>query len=94
MTTGLILWLALTWAQIALALAACFSFLRLLKGPRAQDRVIGLDTLYFCAMLMLVVTGARLGTPFFYEASMVIGVVGFVATVTAAKFLIRGEVIE
>ncbi|MFC0280887.1 K+/H+ antiporter subunit F [Falsigemmobacter intermedius] len=94
MTTGLILWLALTWAQIALALAACFSFLRLWKGPRAQDRVIGLDTLYFCAMLMLVVTGARLGTPFFYEASMVIGVVGFVATVTAAKFLLRGEVIE
>lgn len=94
MSTGLILWIALTWAQIALAISACFACVRLFKGPRAQDRVLALDTLYFCAMLILVVTGARLGTPFFYEASMVIGVIGFVATVTGAKFLIRGEVIE
>lgn len=94
MTTGLVIWLALTYAQIALAVAACLACTRLLRGPRAQDRVLGLDTLYFCAMLLLVVTGMRLGTPFFFEASMVIGFLGFVGTVTAAKFLIRGEVIE
>lgn len=94
MTTGLLIWLALTYAQLALALGACLACTRLLRGPRAQDRVLALDTLYFNAMLLLVVTGMRLGTPFFFEAAMVIGVLGFVATVSAAKFLIRGEVIE
>ena len=86
--------IALTYAQITLALAAILVSLRILHGPRAQDRVLGLDTLYFVAMLMFLVTGMRLGSIFFFEAAMVIGVIGFVATVAMAKFLFRGEVIE
>lgn len=89
-----ILTYALLYAQLALALAGVFAGYRLLKGPRAQDRVLGMDTLYVTAMLLFVVTGMRTGTPFFFEASMVIGFLGFVTSVAAAKFLIRGEVIE
>jgi multicomponent K+:H+ antiporter subunit F len=92
MTT--VLWLALTWAQIALALAACFAALRIVVGPRAQDRVLALDALYVSTMLLFIVTGMRLGTPFLFEAALVIAVGGFVATVALAKFLLRGEVIE
>jgi multicomponent K+:H+ antiporter subunit F len=92
MTT--VLWLALTWAQIALALAACFAALRIVIGPRAQDRVLALDALYVSTMLLFIVTGMRLGTPFLFEAALVIAVGGFVATVALAKFLLRGEVIE
>lgn len=93
MTEMLITW-AIAYAQFALAVAACLATVRALRGPRAQDRVLGLDTLYVTAMLLFVVTGIRVGTPFFFEAAMVIGVMGFVATVALAKFLIRGEVIE
>ncbi|WP_028031483.1 K+/H+ antiporter subunit F [Gemmobacter nectariphilus] len=93
MTETLITW-AIAYAQFALAVAACLATVRALRGPRAQDRVLGLDTLYVTAMLLFVVTGIRVGTPFFFEAAMVIGVMGFVATVALAKFLIRGEVIE
>ncbi len=85
---------ALSFAQIALALAGCFAGWRILRGPRAQDRVIGLDTLYVTAMLLFLVTGMRTGSSFFFEAAMVIGLLGFVATVAMAKFLLRGEVIE
>ncbi|MDR5651693.1 K+/H+ antiporter subunit F [Ruixingdingia sedimenti] len=92
--TATILWFAMGYAQIALALAACLACVRTLRGPRAQDRVLGLDTLYVTAMLLFVVTGLRAGTPFFFEAAMVIGVLGFVSSVALAKFLIRGEVIE
>jgi multicomponent K+:H+ antiporter subunit F len=94
MTASTILSGALTYAQLALALAACMAGWRTLRGPRAQDRVLGLDTLYVTTMLLFVVTGMRLGTPFFFEAAMVIGILGFVATVAMAKFLLRGEVIE
>lgn len=89
-----ILTLALMTAQILLALALCLAAWRILRGPRAQDRVLGLDTLYVNAMLLMVTTGIREGTPFLFEAAMVIGILGFVATVAAAKFLMRGEVIE
>jgi multicomponent K+:H+ antiporter subunit F len=92
--SGTILILALDFAQIALALAAVLAGWRILRGPRAQDRVLGLDTLYVAAMLMFLVTGMRSGSAFFFEAAMVIGFMGFVSTVALAKFLLRGEVIE
>ena len=92
MTT--VLWLAVTWAQIALGLEACLAAYRIAVGPRAQDRVLGLDALYIATMLLFIVTGMRLGTPFLFEAALVISIGGFVGTVSLAKFLLRGEVIE
>lgn len=81
-------------AQGALAIAMCLCTYRMAVGPRAQDRVLGLDALYVCAMLQLLAFGIRTGNTIFFEASLVIGVLGFVATVSLAKFLMRGEVIE
>lgn len=92
MTT--LLWFALTYAQIALALAACLAGVRMAIGPRAQDRVLALDALYVATMLLFIVTGMRLGTPFLFEAALAVAVGGFVGTVSLAKFLLRGEVIE
>jgi len=67
---------------------------RMIKGPRAQDRVLGLDTLYVNSMLQLLVFGIRTGNSLYFEVSLIIGLLGFVATVALAKFLMRGEVIE
>lgn len=89
-----ILHLSLVYAQVVLAVSFCLACARILRGPRAQDRVLGLDTLYVNAMLLLLVTGMKDGSVFFFEAAMIIGVLGFVATVSLAKFLARGEVIE
>lgn len=89
-----ILAFALGYAQLALGLAACMAGLRILHGPRAQDRVLALDTLYVIVMLLFLITGMRVRSLFFFEAAMVIAVLAFVATVTLAKFLFRGEVIE
>ena len=56
--------------------------------------MLSLDALYVSGMLLLVVTGMRVGSPYLFEASLVIGALGFVSTVALAKFLLRGEVIE
>lgn len=85
---------AIVGAQIMLGLAMCCATFRLLTGPRAQDRILGLDTLYVNAMLMLVTFGIRTGSTLYFEAALIIGLLGFVATVALAKFLMRGEVIE
>lgn len=81
-------------AQFLLAAATLFALYRLLRGPRAQDRVLALDTLYVNAMLLILTFGIMVGTRLFFEAALVIGIVGFVSTAAAAKFLLRGEVIE
>jgi multicomponent K+:H+ antiporter subunit F len=77
-----------------LALAMGCSAFRLLRGPRAQDRVWGLDSIYINAMLLLLTFGIRSGLTFYFEAALVIALLGFVGTVALAKFLMRGEVIE
>ncbi|HEX6004020.1 MAG TPA: K+/H+ antiporter subunit F [Burkholderiales bacterium] len=81
-------------AQMLIALAMIFAVYRLLRGPRAQDRVLALDTLYVDAMLLVLTFGIRTGTTLYFEAALVIGMLGFVSTVALAKFLLRGEVIE
>jgi multicomponent K+:H+ antiporter subunit F len=72
---------------------ACATY-RVLRGPRAQDRVVGFDSLYVNAMLLLLVFGIQSGTTLYFEAALVIALLGFVSTVAFAKFLLRGELIE
>ena len=89
-----LLGVALLLAQLMLALAMVFSATRLLVGPRAQDRVLALDTLYVNAMLLILVFGIREASSFYFEMALVIAMLGFVSTVALARFLLRGEVIE
>ncbi len=92
--TFTVLGVALMVAQVLLGLAMWCAAWRLLRGPRAQDRVLGLDTLYVNAMLLLLVFGIQSGSTLYFEAALVIALLGFVATAALAKFLMRGEVIE
>ncbi len=85
---------SLTLAQILMTLAMACATFRMLHGPRAQDRVLGLDTLYVNAILLLLIFGIRSDSTVYFEAALVIAVLGFVATAALAKFLMRGEVIE
>jgi multicomponent K+:H+ antiporter subunit F len=85
---------ALVIAQVLLAIALICATLRLLGGPRAQDRVLALDTLYVDAMLLILVFGMRETTTLYFEAALVIAALGFASTAVFAKFLLRGEVIE
>ena len=92
--SALILDWSLIVAQVMLALAMACAAFRMIIGPRAQDRVLGLDTLYVNAMLLLLTLGLRSGSALYFEAAVVIAALSFVATVALAKFLMRGEVIE
>ncbi len=92
--SALILALTLWAVQGMLAIAMCLCVWRMARGPRAQDRILGLDALYVCAMLELLAFGVRTGRVIYFEAALVVGMLGFVATVSLAKFLMRGEVIE
>lgn len=85
---------ALFVAQTLIGLAMTFAALRLLRGPRAQDRVLALDTLYVNAMLLVLTFGVRAGSGLYFEAALMIAALGFVSTAALAKFLLRGEVIE
>jgi multicomponent K+:H+ antiporter subunit F len=89
-----VLAVAIVVAQILLLLAMSFSLIRMVRGPRAQDRVLALDALYVNAMLLLLTIGIRTGSGLYIEAGLIIALLGFAGTMALAKFLMRGEVIE
>ncbi|MCZ3376968.1 K+/H+ antiporter subunit F [Agrobacterium rhizogenes] len=92
--SAMIIQISVAVAQLMIVAAMAIASIRMFRGPRAQDRIIALDTLYVNAMLLLLTFGIGTGRVVYFEAALVIGMLGFVATVALAKFLMRGEVIE
>lgn len=85
---------AIAVALVCLVLAMAFAMVRVFRGPSAQDRVLALDALYICGMLVMLVLGIRYASEMFFEAALLIALFGFVGSASMAKFLLRGEVIE
>ncbi len=86
-----------TAVYIAFALvsaALLMSFLRLLRGPSKPDRILALDTLYVNTVALLVLLGIHLRSNLYFEAALLIAMIGFVGTVALSKFLTRGDIIE
>ena len=94
MTTATLLSAAILFALACVVLAMLLCTLRLMIGPSAQDRVLALDTLWMCAMILALVLGIDHGSQIYFDAALLIALLGFVSTVALAKFLMRGEVIE
>ena len=93
MTSPILSW-ALPLALLMLVLAMGCTLVRLLRGPTAQDRVLALDCMYLNGMLLMLVLGIYYGSTNYFEAAMLIALLGFVSSTAMAKFLLRGEVIE
>ncbi len=91
---NLLLPLALGFALACVGIGLLFCTVRLLLGPSAQDRVLALDTLWMCTMLLCLLLGIRHGSMVYFEVALLIALLGFVSTIALAKFLMRGEIIE
>lgn len=77
---------------VAVSVAMCFW--RLLKGPTVLDRILALDTLYVNTIALLVLLGIHISSTLFFEAALLIALMGFISTVALCKYLMRGDIIE
>ncbi|MWV15920.1 K+/H+ antiporter subunit F [Pseudomonas sp. L-22-4S-12] len=77
-----------------LGLALLLTLARLVKGPSLPDRILALDTLYINAIALIVLLGIWEGSDLYFEAALLIAVMGFVGTVAITKYLLRGDIIE
>lgn len=84
----------LPWAMAAFVFALALNAWRLLKGPSLVDRILALDTLYINTIALLVLLGIQRGTPLYFEAALVIAMLGFASTVVLSKYLLRGNIVE
>jgi multicomponent K+:H+ antiporter subunit F len=85
---------ALMFAMACVALAIVLNLYRLFKGPGAADRILALDTMVINAIALIVLHGILEETTMYFEAALLLAMVGFVGTVAYAKFLLRGDIVE
>ena len=85
---------ALDFALLCVGASLLLCAWRLLRGPQTTDRVLALDTMYMTVVALVVLLGLRHGSELFFEAALLIALLGFVSTVALARYLSRGDVIE
>jgi multicomponent K+:H+ antiporter subunit F len=67
---------------------------RLVIGPSKPDRILALDTLYVNTVALLVLFGIQLASNLYFEAALLIAMMGFVGTAALCKYVLRGDLIE
>ncbi len=70
------------------------NLVRVVKGPSMADRVVAADVMFMDLIGIVVVYSIKIRTPYYFDLVLVFSLLGFVATVTFAKFLGRGRIIE
>jgi multicomponent K+:H+ antiporter subunit F len=85
---------ALAFAFGCYALALLIDIWRVATGPDVVDRILALDTMVINVIAILVLYGIARGTAVYFEAAMLVAMVGFVSTVAYCRYLLRGDIIE
>jgi multicomponent K+:H+ antiporter subunit F len=63
-------------------------------GPDMPDRILALDTLYINSIALLILLGIHSNSALYFEAALLIAVMGFIGTLALSKYLMRGDIME
>ena len=85
---------SVTLVSIMLCIALILNLWRLLIGPHIVDRILALDTMYINSIALILLHGIYNRTPLYFEAALLIAMLGFVGSVAFGKYLLRGDIIE
>ncbi len=78
----------------AIGLAMLMSLWRLVRGPSVPDRILALDTLYINTIALLILFGMHLDSSIYFEAALIIAMLGFVSTVMLSKYVLRRDIVQ
>lgn len=86
---------AVTAALVILSLSFILTIIRIIRGPTLPDRIVGLDMLVAIAIGFIAVIGIKTGYILYVDVAIALGLVGFLATVAFARFVLsRGKTEE
>ena len=81
-------------AMVLVILALILNAWRAVIGPDITDRILALDTLYINSIALLVLLGIYMASAAYFEAALLIAMIGFIGTTALCKYLLRGDIIE
>ena len=85
---------SLTLALVILSISMLLAVARVVLGPTLPDRVLALDMLVAIAIGFIAVLGLRTGEALYADIAIALGLVGFLATVAFARFVLQRRSIE
>lgn len=86
--------LAIVASIYMIGVAMLLSLWRMLRGPTLPDRILALDTLNVTAIAELMLLGMYMKSAIYFEAALIIAMLGFVGTVVLSKYVIRRDIVE
>ena len=76
---------------IALILCIVLALIRVLRGPTAPDRVVGVDTINTMVIVAMITFGAAYHEVIYIDVAIVYALLSFISTLFIAKYLEGGE---
>jgi multicomponent Na+:H+ antiporter subunit F len=75
----------------AITLAVVMAIIRIIRGPTAPDRVVGLDTINTIVISSMVLFGAAYNEVIYIDVAIVYALLSFISTLFIAKYLEGGK---
>lgn len=85
---------ALAFGFFTVLVAMSLTLYRIIAGPSLPDRIVALDTLSINGVALLMLVGMQLHNDLFFEAALLIAMLGFIGTVSLCKHAVGRSVIE
>jgi len=76
---------------IALSLCLILALIRVLRGPTAPDRAVGVDTINTIVIVGMVAFGAAFKEVIYIDVAIVYALLSFISTLFIAKYLEGGD---
>ena len=81
-------------ASVMILGAMALNVWRLWLGPSGPDRILALDTLAINTIALVMLLGIALSSTAYFEAALILAMMGFVGTAALCKFLLSGDIID
>ncbi len=75
----------------ALLLCVIMAIIRVIKGPTAPDRAVGLDTINTIVIVGMVIFGAAFNEVIYIDVAIVYALLSYISTLFIAKYLEGGN---
>ena len=91
---GGVLPLVLQGALVLTALLTLAVGYRVITGPTTPDRVVALDVIGTNVVAIAALYAMIQGLGLFLDVALVLAIIGFISTITVARYVTEGDIIE
>lgn len=79
------------WILAFLFIPVILAMIRVVKGPTAPDRIVGLDTINTIVIVSMVIFGVISKSVIYIDVAIVYALLSFISTLFIAKYLEGGS---